>query len=441
MSKELSRKLGLWTAIALSVGTTIGSGIFSSISQVAGASGSATMTILAFFIGGIIMIPQNLVYAELATAYPEDGGHYVYIKHAGSRPLAFLCGWACFWANDPPSISIVALATAQYIAFLFPMGNLAIKMVAVILVLIFMTLHLRSVEGGGKFQTFITFAKIVLFAIIIGMGLLYVRGSLVATPAVTGAPVGVAALLAGISATTWSYDGMAACCYMTGEIKDPKKTMPRALIGSGILIILIYTLLTLVVTGIMPFNELIKSSAPIADAVKNIPFIGNASSVFVAISGIIVIIGALSSSIMFQPRLEYAMAKDGLFFKQFAKIHPKYDTPYISIIAQCFIAILLIFVSNITELLGYFTLVLLLKNTLTFATIFVHRRKSDYNPLWKAPAWRIMAILAIATSLILVVSTFMWAPIPGLIAGGVVVVTGLPVYYFWEKKNNQTFSM
>ena len=214
--------------------------------------------------------------------------------------------------------------------------------------------------------------------------------------------------------------------------------MPRALIGSGILIILIYTLLTLVVTGIMPFNELIKSSAPIADAVKNIPFIGSMSSVFVAISGIIVIAGALSSSIMFQPRLEYAMAKDGLFFKQFGKIHPKYDTPYVSIMAQCFIAILLIFVSNITELLGYFTLVLLLKNTLTFATIFVHRRKSDYNPLWKAPAWRLMAVLAIATSLILVVSTFMWAPIPGLIAGGVVVVTGLPVYYFWEKKNDQT---
>jgi len=441
MSKELTRKLGLWTAVALSVGTTIGSGIFSSISQVAGASGSAMMTILAFLIGGIIMIPQNLIYAELATAYPEDGGHYVYIKHAGSRPLAFLCGWACFWANDPPAISIVALATVQYIAFLFPMGNLTVKIVAAILVLIFMTLHLRTVEGGGKFQTVITFAKIVLFAIIIGTGLFYVRGGFTMTPAVVGAPVGIAALFAGISATSWSYDGMAACCYMTGEIKDPKKTMPRALIGSGILIILIYTLLTLVVTGIMPMDELTKSSAPIADAVKNIPFIGDASSVFVAASGIIVIAGALSSSIMFQPRLEYAMAKDGLFFKQFGKVHPKYDTPYVSIMAQCFIAILLIFVSNITELLGYFTLVLLLKNTLTFATIFVHRRKRDYNPLWKAPAWRLMAILAIATSLILVVSTFMWAPIPGLIAGGAVIVTGLPVYYFWEKKNDQTLSM
>lgn len=438
MSKELTRKLGLGTAIALSVGTTVGSGIFSSISQVAGASGSAMTAVLAFLIGGIILIPQNFVYAELATAYPEDGGHYVFIKHAGSRSLAFLCGWACFWANDPPSISIAALAAAQYIAFLFPMGGLAIKFVATALVLIFMAIHLRSVEGGGKFQTIITFAKIALFAIIIGIGLFYIRGDYMMAPAVAGAPVGFAALLAGISATTWSYDGMAACCYMTGEFKDPKKTMPRALIGSVLLIIIIYTLLTLVVTGIMPFDQLVKSTAPIADAVKNIPFIGNTSSVLVAIAGIIVITGALSSDIMFQPRLEYAMAKDGLFPKQFEKVHSKYETPYFSIMVQCAIAIVLIFVSNITELLGYFTLVLLLKNTLTFATIFVHHRKADYNPLWRMPAWKVMGVLAVLTSLILVYSTFMWAPIPGLIAGGIVVVTGLPVYYFREKNIKQS---
>ena len=435
MSKELTRKLGLWSAIALSVGTTIGSGIFSSISQVAGASGSAMMAVLAFLIGGLIMIPQNLVYAELATAYPEDGGHYVYIKHAGSRPLAFLCGWACFWANDPPSISILALATVQYIAFFFPLGNFAIKLIAVGLVLVFMMLHLTSVEGGGRFQTGITFFKIFIFAAIIGIGLFYVRGDVISIPAIAGAPVGLMALLAGISATSWSYDGMAACCYMTGEIKDPKKTMPRALIGSGILIILIYTLLSTVVIGIMPFDQLINSTAPIADAVKHIPMIGSMSSVLVAIAGIIVIIGALSSGIMFQPRLEYAMAKDGLFFKQFGKIHPKYETPYVSIMVQCAVAIVLIFVSNITELLGYFTLVLLLKNTLTFSTIFIHHKKKDYNPLWRMPLWKFMAVMSIGTSLILVVSTFMWAPIQGLIAGVVVVVTGLPAYYIWDKKN------
>ena len=110
MDTKLQKKIGLGTAIALSVGTTVGAGIFTSISEVAAASGCALITILAFLIGGLIMIPQNLVMAEMATAYPEDGGHYVYIKHAGWKKLAFLCGWTTFWGNDTTAIAVVALA-------------------------------------------------------------------------------------------------------------------------------------------------------------------------------------------------------------------------------------------------------------------------------------------------------------------------------------------
>lgn len=223
---ELKRKLGLWAAIAISVGTTVGSGIFSSIGEVAGAAGSALLVVLSFLIGGLINLPANLCYAELATAYPEDGGQYVYFREAGSRPLAFLCGWISFWATDPPSISIMALAIANYLAFLTGFGTVVVKLVAVTLVLIFMIIHLRSVEGGGKFQTFITAFKIIPFALLIGIGAFYINMDMVTTPAIATAPTGIAALLAGISATTWSFDGMGAVCYMCGEIKEPKKTMP-----------------------------------------------------------------------------------------------------------------------------------------------------------------------------------------------------------------------
>mgnify|MGYP002578856484 FL=1 len=429
MSNQLKRKLGLWATIGVSIGTTIGAGIFTSISEVAGAAGSALFTILAFAIGGLIIIPQNLIYAELATAYPEDGGHYVYVKHAGWKKLAFLTGWATFWANDPPGIAVVALATAQYVAFLIPMNGLAVKLLAVVVILLFMLMHVRSVEAGSKMNTILTFVKILPFIIIIGVGIFFLKGELITEPAVAGAPVGIMALLAGISATTWSYDGMSACCYMTGEIKDPKKTMPRALIGSVVIIILLYVVLTTVITGIIPFNKLVESTAPLADAAAGLPLIGDFAGSFIAIAGIIVVLGATSSVIMFQPRLEYAMAKDGLFFKSFGKVHPKYNTPYFSIIVQCMLAILMVFASNISELLGYFTVVLLLKNTMAFLTIFVHRKKTDYNPLWKAPAWKFMAVISILTSLILVVSTFMWSAVQSIIAAAVVVVTGMPAYY------------
>lgn len=434
---ELKRKLGLGAAVALGVGTTVGSGIFSSVGSVAGAAGCAAFTILAFLIGGLINIPANLVYAELATAYPEDGGQYVYFREAGSRPLAFFCGWISFWATDPPSISIMALAIANYLAFFTGFSGITVKFVATALVLIFMALHLRSVEGGGKFQTFITAFKILPFVLLIGVGLFYLKGGLITQPAAAGAPVGIMALLSAISATTWSYDGMGAVCYMTGEIKDPKKTMPRALIITVLIVIVLYTALSTVVTGLLPIKALSASDAPVALAASKIPLIGSAAGTLTAIMAIIVIVGSLSSCIMFQPRIEYAMAKDGLFFKSFAKVHPKWETPYFSIIVQCAVGILLIFASNISDLLGYFTLVALLKNFMTFGTVFVHRKKETYKPLWKMPAWRLMAAIAMFMTFTLIFSTFMWAPVQGIVAAFVIVGTGLPVYYYWEKKNKQ----
>ncbi|HHY7781074.1 TPA: amino acid permease [Escherichia coli] len=300
-SQELQRKLGFWAVLAIAVGTTVGSGIFVSVGEVAKAAGTPWLTVLAFVIGGLIVIPQMCVYAELSTAYPENGADYVYLKNAGSRPLAFLSGWASFWANDAPSLSIMAL----------------------------------------------------------------------------------------------------------------------------------------VISGLMPFDKLANSETPISDALTWIPALGSTAGIFVAITAMIVILGSLSSCVMYQPRLEYAMAKDNLFFKCFGHVHPKYNTPDVSIILQGALGIFFIFVSDLTSLLGYFTLVMCFKNTLTFGSIIWCRKRDDYKPLWRTPAFGLMTTLAIASSLILVASTFVWAPIPGLICAVIVIATGLPAYAFWAKRSHQ----
>ena len=319
----------------------------------------------------MLQIPSNFCYAELASAYPEDGGQYVYFKEAGSRHLAFLCGWVSFWATDPPSISIMALAIANYLAFFMPIHGFYLKLIAVAFVLIFMFIHLRSVEGGGKFQTIITALKIIPFALIIGVGLFNIKGDLfLSSTKLVGAGTGFVALLAGISATTWSYDGMGAACYMSGEIKDPHKNMPKGLILTALIVLALYVGLTVVSSGLLSVNELSESSAPIALLASKIPVIGPYASTVVAIMAIIVVIGSLSSCIMFQPRIEYAMAKDGLFFKKFAEIHPKYETPAFSILVQCAVAIVLILATSLSDLLGYFTLVALLKNFLLWTYLY-----------------------------------------------------------------------
>lgn len=394
--QELSRKLGLGAVIALGVGTTVGSGIFSSLSEVAAAAGSSLFLVLAFIIGGLLQIPANFCYAELASAYPEDGGQYVYFREAGSRPLAFLCGWISFWATDPPSISIMALAIVNYLAFFLPMHGLVLKLVAVAFVLFFMCMHLRSVEGGGMM-----------------------------------------ALVAGVSATTWSYDGMAAACYMSGEIKDPEKNMPRGLILTAVVVLALYAGLTTVASGLLSVEELAASDAPIALLASKIPVIGDYAGTVVAVMAIIVVIGSLSSCIMYQPRIEYAMAKDNLFFKSFAKVHPKYETPYFSIIVQCAVAIVLIFATSLSDLLGYFTLVALLKNFLTFGTIFVLRRKEGYKPVYRMPGGYIMPIIAMFMTGTLIVGQFTYAPLAGIVCALVAVGTGLPAFYMWDRKNKQ----
>ena len=404
---ELARKLGLGAVIALGVGTTVGSGIFSSLSEVANAAGSSLFLVLAFIIGGLLQIPSNFVYSELASAYP-----------------------------------IMALAIVNYLAFFVPIHGLVLKLVAVVFVLVFMGVHIRSVEGGGKFQTIITALKILPFALVIGIGLFNLQGDILlsSAPLKGYATGGIAALIAGVATTTWSYDGMGAACYMSGEIKNPKKNMPLGLILTAVIVLALYAGLTFVASGILSIDEMATSDAPIALLASKLPGIGQYAGTIVAIMAIIVVIGSLSSCIMFQPRIEYAMAKDNLFFKSFAKVHPKYETPYFSIIVQCAVAIVLIFASNLSALLGYFTMVALLKNVLTFGTIFVLRKKGKehgYDPSYKCPGGPIMPLIAIIMTGTLIWGQLTYAPMQSLICAFVAVATGLPVFYYWDRKNKK----
>ncbi|MGE8021571.1 amino acid permease [Peribacillus frigoritolerans] len=429
----LTRKLGFWSALAIAVGTTIGSGIFVSSGDVAKAAGTPSISILAWIIGGVIAIPQVMVLAELSTAYPQNGSGYVYLNKAGWRPLAFLYGWATFWALDPPSISIMALAIVSYLATFFPFfSGIAGKLLGIAIILLITSIHYRSVKEGGLFQVIITAIKIIPFLIVIVLGIMYMNPDNFAYTPGPGAQN--SSLIGGVSATTWAYTGMAAICFMAGEFKNPGKILPRALISSVFIVLALYTLLAVCVIGLMPFDELINSNAAVSEAVKYIPGLSDIASSFVAITAIIVILGSLSSCIMFQPRLEYAMAKDGLFFQRFARVHPKYETPSFSIIVQVAYACILVCFSNLTVLLGYFTLIQLVINILDFAAVYKCRKRDDYNPIYRMPMWRLTTVLAILGASWLAWGTFTWAPIQGVIAALIVIVTGLPVYYYWERK-------
>ncbi|MGY3776965.1 amino acid permease [Helcococcus sueciensis] len=438
---QLKRRLTLTTAIAIGVGTTVGSGIFSSVGEVANATGTPLLTILAFLIGGLIMIPQNLLYTEYSTAFPEDGLFVTYFKKAGFPFLSFLSGWLSYWATDPVGIAIMAFTVANYLAFFTGFSPMMVKFVAVALIVIFTLLHMIKMEAGAKWQNFITSIKILPFFILVGVGLFFINGENFQQVIVDHKTSGFLALLAGISATTWSYDGMQSAGVMGGEIENPKKNMPIALLSTVVIVTLLYTLLSTMAVGLVDINTLAESEAPIATAASNIPLIGETAGTIASILAIIVVVGSLSSLIMFQARIQYMMSKHGVWFRSWAKVHPKWETPYVSMLWQSGLAIVLVFVSQLNDLLGYFTLICLLRNAGTFLIWFKLRNMPNYKPTFIMPMRPLMAILAIVPTGILLFSTFLWAPIPGMIASVVAVVTGLPFYYYFRKKNKDIIAL
>ena len=309
---ELKRRIGLFAAVAIGVGTTVGSGIFSSVGEVASASGTPFLTVLAFLLGGLIMIPQNLLYTEYSTAFPEDGLFVTYFKEAGLPFFSFLSGWLSFWATDPVGIAIMALTVSNYLAFFTNFSSVTIRIVAVSLIVMFTLLHMIKMDAGIKWQNFITSVKIIPFFILVGVGLFFIKGDNFSTAISGHSTTGLLALLAGISATTWSYDGMQSAAVMGGEIENPERNMPIALVATVLVVTVLYTLLSTMAVGIVDINTLAAAEAPIATAAANIPLIGKSAGIIASILAIIVVTGSLSSLIMFQARIEYKMAVDGI---------------------------------------------------------------------------------------------------------------------------------
>lgn len=253
-------------------------------------------------------------------------------------------------------------------------------------------MHIRSVKVGSTVQAAITFIKIVPFVLIIGVGAFFINPDLLLSPeTISGANnlpnsgIAIMPLFSAIALSFFSCDGVFAGCYVSGEVKNPKKTLPLGLVLSVLIIMLLYVGLTTTATGLMPVDEIASSTAPIADMAGKLPVIGMYAGPIIAVVAIIVIMGTISSCMLYMPRFEFAMARDGLFFPIFAKVHRKFKTPHRAITIFCAYAIFLVFFGDLSNLLGALTIIILLKNTLTFATIFILRRKENYNPTYRSP--------------------------------------------------------
>lgn len=395
------------------------------------------MAAIAWLLGGMLWLPQVFILSEMATAYPQQGFGYLYLKKAGSPLLAFLYVWTVFITSDTPSISIIALIAISSLSTIWPVLNdpWLTRGLAILLISILTMPHFRDVRQGGNLQIFLTVAKLSPLLLLIVIGFFHYSSGHLTQILPRFQPGWAAMLLAGVSATVWSYAGFPNLLYMAGEVQNPQRTLPRAMLISVFGVTAAYVLISLATSAIVPHETLANISGTFANPFAYLPSWAGFASTFLAIAAFISMIGALNGCIMAQPRLEYAIARDGMFFKPFAHLHPKYQTPIFSIAIQSGLAILITLFGGIESLLGYFTLSYILQNGLVYGAIFWLRRNKDYQPTYHAPAWRLMAILAISTQLFLAYGTFLAYSTMGVLASLALILSGVPAYYFFRRHN------
>ncbi len=434
------RQLNLTQTSSIIIGQVIGSGIFINVPIVAAITGNPWIAVLIWLIGGLVWLPQIFILAEMGTAYPDQGGPYHFIYKAGSPFLAFMYTWTAFLTSDTPTLTIIGLLAADALSYFFPSLGIGIyaKVFAAALILVFTLIQYRSVKTGSNLQIFLTISKLTPLVVVVVIGFFYFgSGNLSVSSFFTtheGEPITVNIITAGIAATIWAYAGFLNILYTSGEVKNPHKMLPKSLIGSVIFVMTAYVLISLSTSAIVPFNELISvEEGKFINPFKYFEFSSEIAGGIFAVAVFISMLGVMNSSVITQPRLEYAMARDGLFFKAFGHLNKKYLTPDFSIVAQSVFAIILLF-GDLGDLLGYFTLSYVLQNALVYGAIFSLRRKEEYKPTYKSPVWFFMAGFSVLLQLYLAYGTFLAYPLGGTIACVSLIITGLPFYLYFQKR-------
>ncbi len=431
--KTLKKEIGLREAITLVIGMVIGSGIFFKPSIVFNNAGSPMMGILAWVVGGIITMASALTIAEIAAAIPKTGGVFIYLKELYGEKVAFLFGWVQTVVYVPGAAAALAIVLATQATNFLPMSGMQQKLFAILMILIITTANVLSTKLGSKIQFVATIAKLIPIFIIIALGL--IKG----TAHSFSMPVGTTAAGAGFGAamlgTLWAYDGWIGVGNIAGELKNPKKDIPKSIIFGLIVIIIVYVLFNLAILNIVPIKNIINSNKVASDAATIL--FGKSGSLFIAAGILISIFGTLNGYLMTGVRIPFAMAQDKLlpFDKFLGKINEKHETPLNAFIFEAGLAILYVFSGSFDTLTNLVTFVLWIFFTMAVAGIFILRTKhKDIVRPYKVPLYPIVPLIGIIGGIYILVST-LFTDTSNALMGLAITLVGLPVYWYITKKN------
>lgn len=438
------------------IGSVIGSGIFLTPQNVAATVQIPGIMIFVWILTGLLTLAGALTNAEVASLIPEAGGQYVFFRVTFKQLTAFLYGWTTFIVYQTGSIAAIAVAFAKYFGYfvvlphfgpeleawklplignIYPLKDFGVTMLAILAIVTVTTINYFGVQFGGLIQNVFTFLKVLAIGSIIVLAFTVGKGSVEHFFPLWGAPSSnglLAAIGVAMIATLWSYDGWNSLTFLAGEVIEPQKNIPRALIIGTVAIIIIYVLTNMAYLYILPIGQIAQSKLVAADVMDTIfPSLGGA-----IISAMVMIstFGTVNASSMTTARVFYAMAKDKMFFKSMGKVHPKFRTPGKSLIIQGTWASILCLTGTYDQIFTYVIFAGWIFYALGAVAVFILRRQQpDSHRAYKVPLYPFVPILFIIVATWFVFNTIVQQTADSMV-GLLLVAAGIPFYLYWQKQ-------
>jgi basic amino acid/polyamine antiporter, APA family len=433
----LPRILSLWDVVMIVIGGVVGSGIFLSPSEIAAAVPAPLLMLAVWVIGGMFSFFGAVAFAELGAAMPEAGGIYVFLREAYGPLISFLFGWTLFLVIDSGSIATLAVAFSHNILPRFvEMTPFVKKLISAAFVIFLGAVNYVGLRWGSRLQNWTTYLKTGAIAIIVGAVVFFAKGHGAVKNFVEPGPGPfnfplLGAFGIGLVASLWAYKGWEAATYSAGEVKNPKKNLPLGILIGTISVIVLYVLANLAYLYIMPVGKIAASEGRVALDVMQIiggPLLATIITVLILFS----ILGAANQNMLTSPRVYFAMARDGMFFKKIAECHPKFLTPHISIIAITVWAFLLTLTGTFNQLFTYVIFGEWIFFGMTVASVIVLRKKRpDLERPYKTWGYPVTPIIFVLAAVYVAISALI-GQFKNAMGGLLIILMGVPAYFFWR---------
>ena len=426
---ELKRLIGVRTATALVVGEVIAVGIFLTPAGMAKSLGSPMWVLVVWLVMGAMALCGSLCYGELAAKYPEAGGGYVYLREAYGPAIAFMYGWMAFLVMDPGLTAALAVGLASYAGYGLGLSDLWLKVLAIAAILVVAALNIRGVRIGAWLVRSLTILKLGLLGFVLIWGFGFQLGNWsnftpFISPRTSTTPL-VGALTGGMIGAFFSFAGWWDLSKLAGEVRNPTRTLPRALSYGVIIVTLVYILTSAVFIYLVPPGQ-VTSGETFAAQAGEVLF-GRAGGQVFSLIVVVAVLGSLVAVVMSAPRVYFAMARDGLFVPAAASVHPKFGTPARAIAFQAVLASILVALGNFNQIVSYFVFVVVVFIALTVAALFILRRREPNRTVYLTPGYPVTPIVFLVLIFVLLVLLGSNNPLQAMLGVGVVAL-GYPVY-------------